>query len=272
VLPYPSYLRVYEPLEALDAELQDRLAKGSFRPADPEVAVGAEQQGVMTRVAGSLALLVDDSVFPCAYVVKRHGRTFVCPVDMPLRSWLSLSSLVEAVGDANMGLLIPPQSVASADEAFLHWRRDHPTAVPHIRQTAWGIPRTWFVLVVEDERETYAGDRIRSVRYRASVADAQRRLTAAHAVLGKLIDDSELLEELADLSQWLAAFDDDSVVELDYAGVAQLMGAKIDDDSSARDVHRAIRSLRRRDFADAAAAYRAFEERWRAVNAFERAN
>ena len=46
-------------------------------------------------------------------------------------------------------------------------RSDHPREVPHIRQTTWGIPRTWFVLVVEDERELYEVSGQTSVRYRA---------------------------------------------------------------------------------------------------------
>jgi hypothetical protein len=110
------------------------------------------------------------------------------------------------------------------------------------------------------------------VRYRAAIADAKRRLGRAHAVLRKVIDETELLDELTDLAEWLAAFDDESWVELDYAGIATLLGEGLVADESARDIHRALAALRSGDFATAGLAYRAFEERWRVVNAYERAN
>jgi len=135
------------------------------------------------------------------------------------------------------------RTLANADAAFAKWRSDHPREVPHIRQTTWGIPRTWFVLVVEDERELYEVSGQTSVRYRATVVDAKRRLGRAHAVLRKVIDETELLDELTDLTEWLDAFDADSWVELDYAGIATLLGEGLAADESARDIHRALAAL-----------------------------
>jgi len=97
-------------------------------------------------------------------------------------------------------------------------------------------------------------------------------LAAAYRLLSSVIDDTEVLEELEGLSSWLEAFDDASWVELDYAGIARLLGEALQHDQSARDIHRAIDALRREDYASAGVSYRAFEERWRVVNAFERAN
>ncbi len=87
-----------------------------------------------------------------------------------------------------------------------------------------------------------------------------------------MVDDVELLDELTRLAAWLRAFDDASWVELDYAGVARLLGAELRDDHSARDISRALRGLRSSDYPAAATAYRSFERRWRAVSAYERAN
>jgi hypothetical protein len=111
-----------------------------------------------------------------------------------------------------------------------------------------------------------------SVRYRARIVDARRRVASAHNVLRRVIDEAELLDELLDLGSWLEAFDETSWVELDYAGVAQLLGDAVSSDQSARDIHRALKALRKGDFATAGESYRAFEERWRVVNAYERAN
>jgi hypothetical protein len=127
-------------------------------------------------------------------------------------------------------------------------------------------------MVVEDERERYDDGDVRTVRYRARILDARRRLSAAHRLLRSMLDDTDVLDELSGLSTWLESFDPASWVELDYAGVARLLGDELHSDQSARDIHRAMDALRREDFASAGIAYRAFEERWRAVNAFERAN
>ena len=270
MLPYASYLRVYEPLTALtESGALPRLDPGStsvLRTLD------AEQRTALTRVVAPGALPDDRGHRDDAYTLRRDGHTYWCPVDLTLRSWLSFTSLVDAVGDITANLAVPHDVLASAGDGFLRWRRDHPEAVPHIQQSTWGVPRTWFVMVVEDEREHYDVGARTSVRYRARILDARRRLDAAHRVLGSVIDDSELLDELTGLGAWLECFDDSSWVELDYAGIARLLGDRLSADQSARDIHRALDALRREDFASAGAAYQAFEERWRVVNAYERAN
>jgi hypothetical protein len=102
--------------------------------------------------------------------------------------------------------------------------------------------------------------------------DARRRAAFAQRTLAKVIDDADLLDELASLEAWLECFHDDSWVEVDYAGVAQLLGERLSADHSARDIHQALAAISRGDLATAGAAYRSFEERWRVVNGFERAN
>ena len=116
-------------------------------------------------------------------MLHRDGRDYVCPVDLSLRSWLSLTSLVDNIGDAAASLIFPPNALSSAGDQFLRWRRDNPDAVPHIRTSTWGVPRTWFVLVVEDERELYDHEGATSVRYRARVSDARRRAERARTAV-----------------------------------------------------------------------------------------
>ncbi len=272
MLPYPSYLRVYEPLRALSEAVQTQVSDDLSAKAGTGFTWAAEQQTALSRAVTSGGLVVEPDHVAGTYVLRRTGHSYYCPTDVPLRSWLSLGSLVEDVGDATAHLWLSADTLANADAAFTRWRQDHPSAVPHIRQTTWGIPRTWFILVVEDERETYDVGGATSVRYRASIADARRRLGRAEAVLRRVIDETELLDELADLAGWLEAFDENSWVELDYAGIAALLGEGLATDASARDIHEALTALRRGDFASAGASYRSFEERWRVVNSFERAN
>lgn len=272
MLPYLSYLRVYEPPHALSEAVRAHLAVDIDGSSEPGHTLATEQQTALTSAVVSPGLVLANDQIPSSYVLRREGHSFFCPTDMPLRSWLSLTALLESVGGTTAHLWLSADSIATADEAFLAWRQRHPSAVPHIRQTTWGIPRTWFVLVAEDERETYEVGGHRSVRYRTRAVDARRRLAGAHSVLRRVIDEAELLAELRDLGEWLEAFDSASWLELDYAGVARLLGDALATDQSARDVHRALAALRSGDFATAASAYRSFEERWRPVNGYERAN
>ncbi len=224
MLPYASYLRVYEPIYALAPELRESLCAGE---------IGGKRQlphagGRAASRAHPSRHLVDDQ-HRAEQAVRRlrdapRGPYFFCPVDMPLRSWLSMTSLIDAIGGSAAGAIVAPETLALADEDFLRWRRDNPQAVPHIRQVTWGVPRTWFTLVVEDERTGYTDATMASVRYRARILDARSRAAYAHRTLRKAIDDSALLAELGGLGSWLATFHHDSWVEVDYAGVAQLLG------------------------------------------------
>jgi hypothetical protein len=279
VLPYASYLRVYESLDVLAAAdhawsrwLAEHTGKGLA--SDGVATLRAEQQSTLSRVVSPVAAPSEVDQLAKAYLLHRDGQVLVCPMDMPLRSWLSLTSLVDSMGDATVNALLPPGALAEADEAFLRWRSENPAAVPHIRQTTWGIPRTWFLTVTPSEREQYStGDDGRgSVRYRTRLASARRRLARAHATLRRVLDDEALLEEAADLGRWLDSFHESGWLELDYAGVARLLGAAIHDDESAKDINSALNALRKGDLAAAGASYGAFEVRWRGVNAFERAN
>ncbi len=272
MLPYPSYLRVYEPFQALSRDLRDLLAADEVDPQDSAATLAAEQRTVIRRAVTSSTIAIEPVRQSDVYVLRREGRSFFCPVDMPLRSWLSMTSLIDSLGSAAVSLIVPPESFALADEQFLRWRRDNPRAAPHIRQVTWGVPRTWFVLVVEDERARYDDGAGASVRYRTRMLDARRRAAFAQRTLAKVIDDADLLDELAGLESWLESFHEDSWVEIDYAGVAQLMGDQLASDHSARDIHQALDAISRGDLATAGGAYRSFEERWRVVNGFERAN
>lgn len=269
MLPYASYLRAYEPLDALPDDIRTGLGRLEGRRTG--VTLQSEQQLALSMAVGPPGSVRDD-VAVDAYTMRRDGHDYFCPVDLSLRSWLSLTSLVESMGDAAVGVILPQAGRTLAGEAFLRWRQENPTAVPHIQQTTWGVPRTWFVMVVEDERETYDAGSFRSVRYRARMIDARRRMAAAHRLLRSVIDDVDLLDEIAGLTQWLESFDIESWLELDYAGIAGFLGDQLASDQSAREIHRALDAVRREDYSAAGEAYRAFEERWRTVNAYERAN
>lgn len=271
MLPYASYLRVYEPLTALSPSAKAAMRQDVEASTDVPATLVIEQTTVLQRAMSSSGLDLDVDRAG-TYVIRISGRSFYCPADMPLRSWLSLTSLLDSLGGSNVALLFPAESLAVADEKFLSWRRTHPEAVPHVRQSTWGIPRTWFTLVAPEERESYDAGGFDSLRYRTRTVDARRRVMSALDVLERALDEADLLAEMQDLTGWLQAFDPAGWLELDYAGIARCFRSGLDDDHSARDIQHALDALHRGDWVAAGEGYRAFEARWRVINAYERVN
>lgn len=271
MLPYACYLRVYEPADSSRRET-DLGTVGADAAERVATTVWTEQREALARSmqrhrgAGAGGRQLGE------YLLSRDGRDYTCPVELPLRTWVSLGQVDDALGPGVAGHLLDAEERTRADAAFVRWRRSHPAAVPHIRTATWGVPRAWFLLVVEDERDMYDVEGRTTVRYRARLVDARRRLARAQSALRDVIDDLDLLDELTELRSWLESFGAEAWVELDYAGVGLLLGEALQSDHSARDVHTALRALRAGDVGAAGTAYRRFEERWRTVNALERAS
>ncbi|MEJ7629628.1 MAG: hypothetical protein WKF54_08555 [Nocardioidaceae bacterium] len=272
LLPYASYLRVYEPAEPLSTR-----GLGAGRGDPPvetaaTVTLSSEQRTVLSRtLAETTAPRAGDDLAGC-YLMRRDGSLFVCPVDLVLRSWLAMAAFIEDADEGTEAIFLAHDQRAAVDAGYAAWRAANPTALPHIRQATWGVPRTWFLLIAQEEREQYDLEGETSVRFRTPVTDARRRLLSGFTILNATIDDDDLLQELSDLGGWLAAFPDESWVEVDYAGVARLLGPALAGDRSAYEVKSALRAIQRRDFATAGETYRQFVERWRTVTAMERAN
>jgi hypothetical protein len=144
--------------------------------------------------------------------------------------------------------------------------------VPHIRQQTWQVPPAWFLLVDPAEQEGYRVDDQASVRYRCPIVQARRRMGAAFAVVRRAFADEPIVDMLSELGSWLESFHPHSWLELDYAGVALLLGDRLEEDQSCADVAHAVTALSRGDMADATAAYDRVIERWRRVRMAEHAN
>lgn len=269
-MPYVSYLRAYEPTERRTA--QGSGGNATDTPLDTStVTLAQEQQTVLSRTIAPFGSLRGDDLAG-RYVLEREGLFYTCPIDLALRSWLALATFVEDTDTATQHLLQVPDPQRRGDVADRVWEQSLVRAVPHIRSATWGVPRTWFLLVTEAEREMYDNGGSTSVRFRTSMSQARARLAEASGLLGALIGDEELMDELDDLQAWLTSFGVDGCLEVDYAGVAGLLGEALSADTSASEIQDAIDALRRKDFAAAGDAYGAFTTRWRVVNALERAN
>ncbi|WP_030906083.1 hypothetical protein [Streptomyces sp. NRRL F-5126] len=276
LVPYTSYLRVYEPLAAFPEPERAHWTRYARRGPTPTA------QDELRR---SLADLLPTPPVPVrvhesadAFVAEVDGVVCVCPWRTRLRGWLALEELAQELPGSLLDAVLPPVVRGQAAADYERWREGNPDARPWIRTSVWQVPVGWFTLFADDEREYEpgpGGDGARRplLRYRTPMVQARRRLARALKALRDTMDDGPLIEGLVDVGRWLEEFHPRSLVELDYGGLVHVLpDERLAKDHSAADVAEGIAALREGDGEGAGAAYARFTERWRAVKRLQFAN
>lgn len=303
LVPYASYLRVYEPLAAFAEPERAHWRRYAIRDATPTA------QDELRR---SLADLLPTPPVPVpvhesadAFVAEVDGVVCVCPWRTRLRGWLALEELGDLLPVPLLDAVLPPVVRGQAAKDYERWRDRNPDARPWIRTAIWQVPVRWFTLFSDDERtfetggagtggaeraETGGADSAPGapapaesavagapgapmLRYRTPMVQARRRLARSLKTLRDTVDDGPLIEGLVDVGRWLEEFHPRSLVELDYGGLVYVLScAQLAEDHSAADVAAAITALRDGDDEGAGEAYERLTERWRAVRDRQFAN
>ncbi|MFE0099073.1 hypothetical protein [Streptomyces sp. NPDC059009] len=277
IVPYASYLRVYEPLAAFPEPERGHWARYARRPDLPSC---------QDELRESLADLLPTPPIPVpvhessnAFVLEVDGVLCVCPWRTRLRGWQALGDLAEQLPAPVLDAVLPPVVRRQATADYEQWLTRNPDARPWIRTSTWQIPLNWFVLVSEEERhfekgaagaeggdEDPAVDRLPVLRYRTPMVQARRRVARGLKALREAMDEGPLIDGLVDVGRWLEEFHPRSLVELDYGGLVHALPvADLDEDHSAADVAEGIEALRNGDGEVAGEAYARLVERWRAV-------
>ncbi|WDV52820.1 hypothetical protein PV963_21815 [Streptomyces coeruleorubidus] len=274
IVPYATYLRVYEPLAAFPEPERSHWARYARRPDRPSY------QDELRRALADLApippVLVPVHESEDAFVLDVDGVVCVCPWRTRLRGWQALEELSEELPPPVLDAVLPPFLRRQAAQDYERWLVENPDARPWIRTATWQVPINWFVLVADEEREYDKGDSVDSppvLRYRTPMVQARRRVAQGLRALKEAMDEGPLIDGLVDVGRWLEEFHPRSLVELDYGGLVHAVptGA-LEDDHSAADVAEGIAALRRGDGAAAGAAYARLVERWRSVRDLRSAN
>ncbi|QCU76896.1 hypothetical protein E7744_00600 [Citricoccus sp. SGAir0253] len=210
---------------------------------------------------------------------------YFCPDEMALRCELAAGQLAESMRPPTFGLLVP-EAARQANVERLAARMDvedlEEIRHVHTRTAVWGVPAAWFALVHEDDAIEIGTDgpapegpggrfdagSVRSVRITVPLALALERARRAAVVLSLHAPDMDLLGDLTILVSWLESFHPDSVVELDYGGLARLVWP----DDSPFDVHTALEALEEGDTDAAVVANHRMVRRWLPVRQLGRAS
>ncbi|MGW0712331.1 hypothetical protein ACWD4G_41415 [Streptomyces sp. NPDC002643] len=279
IVPYASYLRVYEPLAAFPEPERTHWARYARRTDRPSYQDELRRSLADLLPIPPVAVPVHES--SDAFVLEVDGVVCVCPWRTRLRGWQALGDLAEELPVPVLDAVLPPLVRRQASQDYERWMARNPDARPWIRTATWQVPLNWFVLVSDDERmyEKGSAGSIGSaenspvLRYRTPMVQARRRVARGLRALREALDEGPLIDGLIDVGRWLEEFHPRSLVELDYGGLVHVLPAdELDGDHSAADVAEGIEALRTGDGLAAGEAYGRLVERWRAVRDRRSAN
>lgn len=261
VVPYASYLRVYEPLVAFPEPERTHWAAYARRGSTPTAQ--DELRRSLTDLVRVPVVGVPERESGDAFTAELDGLLLVCPWRTRLRGWLALRELVENLPLPVLDAALPAPARLRASEEYEVWRERNPDARPWIRTGVWQVPLRWFVLVADEERDYLPGERL---RYRTPMVQARRRLARGLRTLREAEGYGQLAEGLVEVGSWLEEFHPGSMVELDYGGLLHALPADgLAGDRSARDLAAGIAALRAEDYEGASEVYGELALRWRAV-------
>jgi hypothetical protein len=298
--PFVCYLRVYEPLGALQGPLATRVRAGLARGAVPVADAGRRERDVCLRAQ----LAVPPRLLPGersdgtphegpADVLLAEGpggtggpepvgpKTLVCPLETRPRAAAALVGFLTGEAPVLRAAALP------ADESVVRPRAEAVVAelgeaATHIVSATWTVPLPWFALVdpaerilvlPSDDAVTAPEAPARRCYWRAPMADALARADAAADLLTETLGEDGPADVLRETAQWLRHFDPGALVELDYGGLVALMDDQtLAADTSAEDVAEALGALRAGDGERAMASYRRLRDFWAGRAARQRAN
>jgi hypothetical protein len=265
--PYVASLRVYEPITSFEPVEQLR-----WNSIPITTSTGQEEQ---ERALARTITVEPPSLRPDgAHIIEFEGARYVAPWSTATRCWTALDSFKDSIPASIVRYFVP----SSMEEAILINSEIMEDKIPHILTETWIIPPRWFGLFEANERLRARTDDGPYVVHRTSIANAKKRCMRLHEIVVASFGEGPVEGEIADLLEWLDLFHPDSLVELDYGGLAIFMELALQDeggleaDTSVEDLHHSLRGLEQGNGAMAGQGYEALISRWRKISAFEQSS
>ena len=267
--PYVASLRIYEPITAFSPAEQLRWESIPF-----DVSTGIEEQ---RRALHRTIVAEPTTVRPDgAHILEHEGKRYVCPWSTATRSLTALEDFKETL-PAPVAKFFLPQNIEEAITSNSQLVEDK---IPYIITETWMIPPRWFSLFLPGDRVIGEIDGEPFVFMRTSIAQAKQRCIFTHQTVVANFGNGPIEEEIADLLEWMSLFDADSIVEVDYGGLATYLQsiliangeAGLAADTSIEDITTSLAGLASGDGEAAGRGYERLISRWRLVAAMESAS
>jgi hypothetical protein len=296
-MTYAAYLRIYEPVAAFHEPERSRWAAYAASTARPRrrESLAVEHAEALYRTIAAPQILVPGQESEHAYVRRADGVTYVCPWQTRLRCLLSYGRMLSTAGSALPGA-VPARDDDETMTALARLAgegQSGPATRPYILASVWTVPLAWFVPFASADRWLALGpaakrpaasqttSATRALLYMTAMSRARRRVARGLAALRSLPpgftcavrDPARAETELGEVGRWLEEFHPYSLVELDYAGLVQLLSDDaLSSDQSAAEIAAAIDGVAKGERELAVAMYKRAQSRWRAFAEYEMAN
>ncbi|MEI6295679.1 MAG: hypothetical protein WCO95_06425 [Actinomycetes bacterium] len=266
--PYVASLRVYEPMDAFAPAEQLRW---QAIPITSSTGYDEQIRALRRLISSEPPALTADG----AHILEIEGKRYASPWSTAARSWAALASFKESM-PLNVARFFVPSNV---EEAILISSESVEDKVPHIFTETWIIPPRWFSLFEPTERIRGHNEDGAFTVLRTSISNAKKRCMFTHQSVVGAFGNGPIEQEIADLLEWLTMFHADSLVELDYGGLAGYLEqilkedgfAGLEADTSIEDIQLSLNGLSTGDGAQAGQGYERLVSRWRKVAALEQA-
>ena len=266
--PYVASLRVYEPIDAFEPAEQLR-----WQAIPITASTGYDEQirALRRLISSEPPALTADG----AHILEFEGKRYVAPWSTAARSWAALETFKDSMPQ-NVARFFVPSNV---EEAILINSENVEDKVPHILTETWLIPPRWFSLFEPTERIRGHNQDGAFTVLRTSINNAKKRCMFTHQSVVGAFGNGPIEEEIADLLEWLNMFHSQSLVELDYGGLANYVEQVLKEDgleglegdTSVEDIQLSLNGLATGDGAQAGLGYERLVTRWRRVSALEQA-
>jgi len=267
--PYVASLRIYEPVDSFEVQDQARWSQITF-----EAKTHAEEQkrALIRIITCELQNFKTDG----AHVLAHHGKLYVSPWSTMTRCWAALDAFKLTLPQSVVGYFIP----IAVEKSIREQTKIIEDKVSHILTSNWSIPPRWFAIFHPEERlRGQSGDSPFTI-VRTSIAKAKTRALFTHEAVFSAFGQGPVEAEISELIAWMEIFDKDSIVELDYGGLAFYLDrvlscngeGGIAADTSIEDVNTSVAGLASGDAVLAGRGYELLVSRWRRVASFESAN
>jgi hypothetical protein len=265
--PYVASLRVYEPLETFNFEVEKQW-----------VGILPHSQTKLIESDSTIRNLISPERFAKsnigAHVIDQDGKKFICPWLLKNRSYHAMQEFKESTSSSIFNFFVPNEL-----EESLMLENYFENKVSYTISERWMIPPRWFALFEPQERQIAEQDNEKFCIYRTEIAKARKRCTETLKIVRNSFGIGSVEAEVSQLLDWLNLFDRASIVELDYGGLATFIdinlrsngGKGLVDDTSVEDVIASISGLSEGDGFLASQAYGRLVTRWRQIANLEQA-
>lgn len=266
--PYVASLRIYEPITAFSPA---EALRWQAIPISATTSRDEQSRALARTIITEPPALRPDG----AHILEWEGKRYVCPWSTAARVWAALDKFKDSVPLPVSKFFIPE----NIEEAININSESLEDKVPHIISETWMVPPRWFSLFVPEDRMRGQNDDGPFTIMRTTIANAKARCMFTHESVVSAFGHGPIEEEIADLLEWMSLFHAESIVEVDYGGLAGYLEkilieegeAGLEADTSIEDIQLSLAGLSTGDGAKAGSGYERLISRWRKVSAFEAA-